>query len=118
MSIDFPFGPTLVSVDVSMTFIATHGGGKFLPDYALSGLASPSVHGLCDRSHPSSSSGAVLMSASAPSNCASTRSFTCANRRPGPCTNGSLCIDLARKVMRLLRATTPKDDQSYEPLMP
>jgi hypothetical protein len=38
--------PTPVSVDVSMTFIATHGGGKFLPDYSLSGLASPSVHGL------------------------------------------------------------------------
>jgi hypothetical protein len=46
MSIDFPFGPTPVSVDVSMTFIATHGGGKFLPDCSLSGLASPSVHGL------------------------------------------------------------------------
>jgi hypothetical protein len=27
-------------------------------------------------------------------------------------------FDLARKVMRLLRATKPKDDQSYEPLMP
>ena len=35
VSIDFPFGPTPVSVDVSMTFIATHGGGKFLPDYSL-----------------------------------------------------------------------------------
>jgi hypothetical protein len=40
--------------------------------------------------HPSSFSGAVLMSASAPSNRASTRSFTCTNRRPEPCTNGSL----------------------------
>jgi hypothetical protein len=46
MSIDFPFGPTPVSVDVSMTFIATHGGGNFLSDYSLSGPASPSVHGL------------------------------------------------------------------------
>jgi hypothetical protein len=75
--------------------------------------------GCCDRSHPSSFSGAVLTSASAPSNRASTRSFSRANRRPGPCTNGSLFIDLeARKMMRLLRATTPKDDQPYEPLMP
>jgi hypothetical protein len=46
MSIDFPFGPMPVSVDVSMTFIATHGSGNFLSDYSLSGLASPSVHGL------------------------------------------------------------------------
>jgi hypothetical protein len=46
MSIDFPFGPTPVSADVSMTFIATHGGGNFLSDYSPSGLASPSVHGL------------------------------------------------------------------------
>ena len=46
MSIDFPFGPTPVSADVSMTFISTHGGGNFLSDYSLSGLASPSVHGL------------------------------------------------------------------------
>jgi hypothetical protein len=46
MSIDFPFGPTPVSADVSMTFTSTHGGGNLLSDYSLSWLASPSVHGL------------------------------------------------------------------------
>jgi len=46
LSIDFPFGPTPVSLDVSMTFISTHGGSNFLSDYSLSGLAGPSTHGL------------------------------------------------------------------------
>ena len=46
MSIDFPNGPTPVSVSVSMTFVTTHGVGDFLSGYSLSGLASPSVHGL------------------------------------------------------------------------
>jgi hypothetical protein len=39
------------SVSVSMTFVATHGVGDFLSGYSLSGLASPSVHGLL-RSKP------------------------------------------------------------------
>jgi hypothetical protein len=46
MSIDFPYGSTPVSVSVSTTFVATHGVGDFLSGYSLSGLASPSVHGL------------------------------------------------------------------------
>jgi hypothetical protein len=46
MSIDFPYGPTPVSVSVSMTSVATYGVGDFLSGYSLSGLASPSVHGL------------------------------------------------------------------------
>jgi hypothetical protein len=29
MSFDFPYGPTPVSVSVSMTFVATHGVGDF-----------------------------------------------------------------------------------------
>jgi hypothetical protein len=45
-SIDIPYGPTPVSVSVSTTFVATHGVGDFLSGYSLSGLASPSVHGL------------------------------------------------------------------------
>jgi hypothetical protein len=42
-SVDFPFGPTPTSVDVSVTFVSTHGGG-----YAFSGydLVSSSLHGL------------------------------------------------------------------------
>ena len=40
MSIDFPDGPMPVSVSISTTYIATFGVGD------LSGLASPSVHGL------------------------------------------------------------------------
>ena len=46
VSIDFPYGPTPVSVSISTTFVATHGVGDFLSGYSLSGLASPSVHGL------------------------------------------------------------------------
>ena len=41
-----PYGPTPVSVSVSMTHVATFGVGVFLSGYSLSGLASPSVHGL------------------------------------------------------------------------
>ena len=46
MSFDFPYGPTPVSVSISTTFVATHGVGDSLSGYSLSGLASPSVHGL------------------------------------------------------------------------
>ena len=46
MSIAFPYGSTPVSVSLSTTFVATHGVGDFLSGYSLSGLASPSVHGL------------------------------------------------------------------------
>ena len=46
MSFDFPYGPTPVSVSVSTTSVATHGVDDFLSGYSLSGLASPSVHGL------------------------------------------------------------------------
>ena len=46
VSMDFPYGPTPVSVSVSTTFVATHGVSDFLSGYSLSGLASPSVHGL------------------------------------------------------------------------
>jgi hypothetical protein len=46
MSFDFPYGPTPVSVSVSVTSVATYGVGDFLSGYSLSGLASPSVHGL------------------------------------------------------------------------
>jgi hypothetical protein len=46
MSFDFPYGPTPVSESVSTTFVATYGVGDFLSGYSLSGLASPSVHGL------------------------------------------------------------------------
>jgi hypothetical protein len=38
MSIDFPYGPTPVSLSASMTFVATHGVGDFLSGYSLSGL--------------------------------------------------------------------------------
>jgi hypothetical protein len=37
-SIDFPYGPTPVSVSVSMTYVTTHGVGDFLSGYSLSGL--------------------------------------------------------------------------------
>ena len=46
LSIDFPYGPEPVSLDVSMTFTSTHGGGGLLIGYALSELDSPSLHGL------------------------------------------------------------------------
>jgi hypothetical protein len=44
MSVDFPHGPTPVSLDVSVTFVSSHGGrGDFLSDNALH---APSLHGL------------------------------------------------------------------------
>src|SRR5262249_42412401 len=46
VSMDFPYGPTPVSVSVSTTIVATHGVSDFLSGYSLSGLANPSVHGL------------------------------------------------------------------------
>jgi hypothetical protein len=46
VSVDFPFGPTPVSVDVSVTAISTHDGSDFLSGYPLSGLAAQSLHGL------------------------------------------------------------------------
>jgi hypothetical protein len=45
-SFDFSYGPTPVSVSFSTTSVATYGVGDFLSSYSLSGLASPSVHGL------------------------------------------------------------------------
>ena len=46
MSVDFPFGPTPVSVDVSVTAMSTHGGSDFLSGHSLSALMGPWVHGL------------------------------------------------------------------------
>jgi hypothetical protein len=46
LSIDFPYGPHPVSVDVSITTMSTYGGGDFLSGYSLSSLTGPSVHGL------------------------------------------------------------------------
>jgi hypothetical protein len=44
MSVDFPYGSTPVSVDVSVTSLSSHGGGgDALSAY---GLASPTLHGL------------------------------------------------------------------------
>jgi hypothetical protein len=43
LSFDFPYGPTPVSVDVSLTSVSSHGGGYALSGY---GLLSPSLHGL------------------------------------------------------------------------
>jgi hypothetical protein len=42
-SVDVPYGPTPTAVDVSLTFVSTHGGG-----YAFSGydLVGSSLHGL------------------------------------------------------------------------
>jgi hypothetical protein len=42
-SVDFPYGPTPTSVDVSLTFVATHGVGDALSGYDL---VSSSLHGL------------------------------------------------------------------------
>jgi hypothetical protein len=42
-SIDFPYGPTPTSVDVSLTFVSTHGVGGALSGYDL---VSSSLHGL------------------------------------------------------------------------
>ena len=43
LSFDFPYGPTPVSVDVSLTSLSAYGGGYALSGY---GLPSPSLHGL------------------------------------------------------------------------
>ena len=43
-SVDVAFGPTHTSVEVSMTFVSTHGGGSALSEYY--GLLSPSLDGL------------------------------------------------------------------------
>ena len=42
-SVDFPYGPTPVSVDVSLTTVSSYGGGDALSGH---GLQSPSLHGL------------------------------------------------------------------------
>ena len=42
-SVDFPYGPTPTSVDVSLTWVAVHGGGDPLSGYDL---VSSSLHGL------------------------------------------------------------------------
>ena len=46
VSIDFPYGPTPVSLSASMTFVATHGDGDRLSGHSLSGVAGPSVYDL------------------------------------------------------------------------
>lgn len=44
MSVDFPYGSTPVSLDASVTFVSSHGGGgDFLSENSLH---SPSLHGL------------------------------------------------------------------------
>jgi hypothetical protein len=43
-SVDIPFGPTPTSVEVSVTFVSTYGGGSALSEYY--GLVSPSLDGL------------------------------------------------------------------------
>jgi hypothetical protein len=42
-SVDVPYGPTPTSVDVSLTFVSTHGGGDPFSGYDL---VSSSLHGL------------------------------------------------------------------------
>ena len=46
LSIDFPYGPTPVSVDVSITSISSHGAGDVLGGYALPEHSGPLLHGL------------------------------------------------------------------------
>ncbi len=46
LSIDFPHGPTPVSLDVSITSSSTYGNGDFLSGHSAYGLGSPSLHGL------------------------------------------------------------------------
>ena len=46
LSIDFPYGPTPVSVDMSITTLSSHGGGNVLSGYALPDLGGTSLHGL------------------------------------------------------------------------
>ena len=46
LSIDFPYGPTPVSVDISITTLSSHGGGNVLSGYALPDLGGTLLHGL------------------------------------------------------------------------
>jgi hypothetical protein len=46
LSIDFPYGPTQVSADISITTLSSHGGGNVLSGYALPDLGGTSLHGL------------------------------------------------------------------------
>ena len=46
LSIDFPYGPTPVSVDISITTVSSHGGGDILSGYALPDFGGTSLHGL------------------------------------------------------------------------
>jgi hypothetical protein len=46
LSIDFPYGPTPVSVDISITVVSAHGGGDIFAGYSLPDLNGPSLHGL------------------------------------------------------------------------
>jgi hypothetical protein len=43
LSVDYPYGPTPTSVDVSVTTTSSYGGGDALSAY---GLSAPSLHGL------------------------------------------------------------------------
>jgi hypothetical protein len=46
LSIDFPYGPTPVSVNISITTLSSHGAGNVLSGYALPDLGDVSLHGL------------------------------------------------------------------------
>ena len=46
LSIDFPYGPTPVSVDISITVISAHGSGEIFAGYSLPDLNGSSLHGL------------------------------------------------------------------------
>jgi hypothetical protein len=46
LSIDFPYGPTPTSADVSITVVSSHGTGDTLGGYALPEYSGPSLHGL------------------------------------------------------------------------
>lgn len=46
LSIDFPYGPAPVSVDISITTLSSHGGGNVLSGYSLPDLGDVSLHGL------------------------------------------------------------------------
>ena len=46
LSIDFPYGPTPVSVDISISVVSAHGGGDIFAGYALPDLNGTSLHGL------------------------------------------------------------------------
>jgi hypothetical protein len=46
LSIHFPYGPTPVSVDISITVISAHGGGDIFAGYPMPDLNGSSLHGL------------------------------------------------------------------------